>query len=124
MPISSTRTRQITQAARDKKMSRAAKEQQALEGRGRDIYRYLKKRELTAFVDENLLYLSWLWLYADPKRELTVDQFMDLTEPEVHDRFDKLKSKNHLQVLTDFKKVVDLYAMEDGAVEVPHRYAL
>ena len=115
-------------AAPDKNKSRAAKEQQALEGRGRDIYKYLismvKQGDGLFISDLDFLYLSWLWLYCDPKRELNIEQFMELTEPQIHERFDKLKSKNHLQKLDTFEKVIHLYAAEDGEVEVPYRYAI
>lgn len=127
MPKTTTRNKQ-TSAAPDKSKSRAAREQQALEGRGRDIYKYLikmTKHEKDLFItDLEFLHLSWLWLYADPKRELTVDEFMELTEAQIHERFDKLKSKKHLQKLDTFEKVIHLYAAEDGEAEVPYRYAV
>ena len=119
-------TRKVTKelAVRDPKMSRAALEQKALEGRGRDLYKYLIKNKVLGVNDETFLYLSWLWLYCDPKKELTIDQFMELTEQEMHDRFDNLKSKAHLKKLDSFKKVTELYGIEDGEASVPHRYAL
>lgn len=127
MPKTTSRNKKNV-AAPDKSKSRAAREQEALEGRGRDIYKYLismvRQNDGLFISDLDFLYLSWLWLYADPKRELTVDQFMELTEPQIHERFDKLKSKNLLQKLDTFEKVIHLYAAEDGEVEVPYRYAV
>ena len=127
MPKTTLRSKKKT-AAPDKTKSRAAREQQALEGRGRDIYKYLismvNQGEGLFISDLDFLHLSWLWLYCDPKRELDVKQFMDLTESQIHKRFDNLKSKNHLQKLDTFEKVIHLYAAEDGEAEVPHRYAV
>ena len=121
MPVSTNKTR-TTKAAPKRKESRAALEQKALEGRGHEVLKYLKSRGVVHLTDDNLLHLSWLWLYCDPKRELTIDEFMDLTEKQIHDRFNSLKSKNHLQKLNDFKKVIELYALEEGSVQVPYRY--
>ena len=121
MPVS-TNKRSTKKAAPKKKESRAALEQKALEGRGHEVLKYLKQHGVTHLTDDNLLHLSWLWLYCDPKRELTIDQFMELTEKQIHDRFNNLKSKNHLQKLNDFKKVIELYVLEEGTVQVPYRY--
>ena len=123
MPVS-TNKKTTAKAAPKKKGSRAALEQKALEGRGHEVLKYLKKRGVIDLADDSLLHLSWLWLYCDPKRELTIDEFMDLTEEQIHDRFNDLKSKNHLQKLDDFKRVIELYGIEEGNVQVPYRYAL
>ena len=120
MPV--TTNKRTTTKAAQKKETRAALEQKALERRGHEVLNYLRKYDLTNLADDNLLHLSWLWLYCDPKRELTIDEFMDLTEKQIHDRFNSLKSKNHLQKLNDFKKVIELYALEEGSVQVPYRY--
>ena len=122
MPVSTNKSTK-TKAAPKRKESRAALEQRALEGRGHEVLKYLRNRGVVDLADDNLLHLSWLWLYCDPKRELTIDEFMDLTEKEIHDRFESIKSKNHLQKLNDFKKVIELYALEDGEVQIPYRYA-
>ena len=86
MPISSSTTK-TKKAARKNKDSRAAIEQSALEGRGHDLYRYFMKYEMGGLDDLTLLHLSYLWLYCDPKKELTVDQFLDMTEDQIHERF-------------------------------------
>ena len=122
MAISSDRSKQ-SKAVRKKKGSRAALEQQALEGRAHELLRYLKKNNVEMMNDTTFLYLSWLWLYCDPKKELTISEFMDLTEPQMHERFDNLKSKKHLQKLIDFEKVIELYGIQDNEVSVPYRYA-
>ena len=123
MPVSSSRKGNKKSVNANKNESRASLEQRALEGRGRDIYKYFRKNGIEHLADENLLYLSFLWLQSDPQRELSVDEFMELTPDQINDRFDKLKSKGHLKKLTDFNKVVELYALQDGKVQVPHRYA-
>ena len=122
MAISSDRSKQAKTARKSNK-SRAAIEQTALEGRGIELLRYLKKNNVKIMNDTTFLYLSWLWLYCDPKRELTVSEFMDLTEPQMHERFDSLKSKGHLKKLINFEKVIELYGIEDNEVAVPYRYA-
>ena len=48
---------------------------------------------------------------------------MELTIDQINDRFNNLKSKGHLKKLTDFNKVVELYGLQDGKIQVPHRYA-
>ena len=123
MAISSDRSKQ-TKAARKDKESRAAMEQKALEGRAHELLRYLKKTNMEVMNDLTFLRLSWLWLYCDPKKELSIDEFMNLTEDQIHERFDNLKSKNHLQKLISFEKVIELYAFENEEVAVPYRYAV
>ena len=123
MAISSDRSRQ-KKAARKSNESRAALEQKALEGRAHELLRYLKKNNVEAMNDLTFLRLSWLWLYCDPKKELVIDEFMNLTESEIHERFDNLKSKGHLQKLISFEKVIELYGIEDNEVAVPYRYAV
>ena len=120
MAINSKGTKKNGAASR---LSRAALEQKALEGRGGDVYRYFKKFNLPNLNDITLLHLSWLWIYCDPKKELTVDAFMDMTEKEVHDRFENLSEKERLKVLNTFDQVIKLYAVEDECVSVPYRYA-
>ena len=125
MPVSSGRKKNTKKkVVRDNNKSRATIEQEALEGRGREIYRYLKKNYFVDLVDKHLLYIAFLWLYSDPKKELSVEEFMDLTEPEIHARFDRLSTKSHLQVLSSFEKVIDLYAIEDNSLEAEIRYAI
>ena len=82
-----------------KSSSRTSIEQQALEGRGRKIYKYFKKMDVN-LEDMSLLYLSWLWMYCDPNRDLSVDEFMEMTEDQIHERFDDLKSKGHIQTVS------------------------
>ena len=122
MAISSDLSKK-NKVARKKNESRSSMEQRALEGRCIDIYRYLNERHVTPD-DLELLRLAWLWLYCDPKRDLNIGNFMDLTESEMHDRFDGLKSKNHIRKLISFEKVIELYAVEDNCVKVPYRYAV
>ena len=124
MPVTTKNKSIKTKATPKKKESRVALEQRALEGRGHEVLRYLKQYDLTNLADDNLLHLSWLWLYCDPKKELSIEQFMELTEAQIHDRFNNLKSKNHLQKLNDFKKVIELYALIEGEVQVPYRYGV
>ena len=124
MPVSSGRKKTKKKSARDNNKSRATIEQDALEGRGREIYRYLKKNYFVDLVDKHLLYIAYLWLYSDPKKELSVEEFMALTESEIHARFDKLNTKSHLKILTSFEKVIDLYAIEDSSMEAKIRYAI
>ena len=114
MPVSSSRKENKKSLSSNNNESRAALEQRALEGRGRDIYKFFRKFNLTHLADENLLYLSFLWLQCDPKRELSVDEFMELTIDQINERFNNLKSKGHLKKLTDFNKVVELYGLQDG----------
>ena len=122
MAISSDLSKK-NKVARKKNESRSNVEQRALEGRCSNIYKYLRERNVTPD-DLELLHLSWLWLYCDPRRELDVDKFMNLTESQIHDRFDGLKSKNHIKKLISFEKVIELYAVEDNCVKVPYRYAV
>lgn len=123
MAISSSKTKK-NGAASKTKLSRAALEQKALEGRGGEVYRYFLKYELNDLNDMTLLYLSWIWMYCDPKKELTIDQFMDMTEPQIHDRFEKLSKKERLKVLDTFDAVIKLYGIEDDQIAVPYRYAV
>ena len=122
MAISSNLSKK-NKVARKKSESRSSVEQKALEGRATDIYRYLSSKDVTPD-DLELLHLAWLWMYCDPKRDLNIDQFMDMTEDQIHDRFDGLKSKNHIKKLINFEKVIELYAVEDNCVKVPYRYAV
>ena len=123
MPISTSRKDNKKKITANGNESRAALEQKALEGRGRDIYKYIRKHGFNNFDDENLLYLSYLWLACDARRELSVDEFMSLTIDQIKERINKLKTKNHLQKLTSFDKILELCAVKDNEVEVPYRYA-
>ena len=107
MAISSNLSKK-NKVARKKSESRSSVEQKALEGRATDIYRYLSSKDVTPD-DLELLHLAWLWMYCDPKRDLNIDQFMDMTEDQIHDRFDGLKPKNHIKKLINFEKVIELY---------------
>ena len=123
MAISSGSTKR-NGAAPKTKLSRAALEQKALEGRGGEIYRYFQKYPENNLDDMTLLYLSWMWLRCDPKKELTIDEFVDMTDAEVEKHAEKVADKEYLKVLNDFDQVIKLYGAEDGEISVPYRYAL